>query len=126
MNNALQHGLIATEQYSRPQRSAIDHALNRVLTFDHFRYQRKPFCLTSCDLKGCYDRILHIVAYLALRRVGVRRPKLLAMFETIQTMIHKIRTAFKDSKKSCGGDNMGDWENYTQGVLQGNTCGPQI
>ena len=77
MYNALKHDLNATEQYSRPRRSAIDHALNRTLTFDHFRYLRKPFCLTSCDLKGCYDHILHITAYLTLRRVGVRRTKLI-------------------------------------------------
>ena len=58
--------------------------------------------------------------------MGVQRPKLLAMFDTIQKMIHKIRTAFGDSDESYGGDNIGDWEKYAQGVLQGNPCGPQI
>ena len=53
MNQALQHELIAIEQYSRPNRSAIDHVLNRVLCFDHFYYKRAPFRIASCDLKGC-------------------------------------------------------------------------
>ena len=81
MHSAIDHDLLATEQYSRPKRSAIDHALNRVLTFDHFRAQRQPFCIASCDLKGCYNRIIHAAAYLALRRVGVKRPKLIAIFQ---------------------------------------------
>ena len=126
MHSALDHNLIATEQYSRPNRSAIDHALNRILTFDHFRYERKPFCIASCDLKGCYDRIIHAAAYLALRRVGVRRPKLLSMFSTIQRMVHKIRTSFGDSEDTYGGDDIEDWDNYAQGILQGNASGPQI
>ena len=126
MHAAVDHGLMATEQYSRPGRSAIDHALNRILVFDHFKYQRTPFCLASSDLKGCYDRIIHIAAYLAMRRVGVRRPKLIAMFKTIQHMIHKIRTAFGDSESTYGGIDLEEWENYAQGVLQGNASGPQI
>ena len=126
MYSAIDNNLLAMEQYSRPNRSAIDHALNRVLTFDHFRAQRQPFCIASCDLKGCYDRIIHIAAYLALRRVGIQRPKLIAMFSTIQRMIHKIRTAFGESEKTYGGDDISDWENYAQGILQGNASGPQI
>ena len=127
MRNALQFNCIATEQYSRPQRSAIDHALNRTLTFDHFQYARRPFCLASCDLKGCYDRIVHTAAALALRRVGVKPQRIQSMFTSIQRMVHKIRTVFGDSNVTYGGDELDSkWENYPQGVLQGNACGPQI
>ena len=41
-------------------------------------------------------------------------------------MIHNIRTAFGDSEEAYGGDNIDDWDNYAQGVLQGNASGPQI
>ena len=126
MNNALTHNLIATEQYSRPRRSAIEHALNRVLTFDHFLYLRTPFCVASCDLKGCYDRIIHIAAYLALRKAGVPRTRLLAMFKTIQHMIHKVRTSYGDSSSTYGGEFKGYWDNFAQGILQGNASGPQV
>ena len=127
MNNALAHDCIAKEQYSRPGRSAIDHALNRALTFDHFLYTRKPFCLASCDLKGCYDRIIHTAASIALQRVGVHPHKLRSMMSSIQRMSHKIRTAFGDSDITYGGDELSEeWSNYPQGVLQGNACGPQI
>jgi len=73
MDRALCQGCIAPEQYSRPTRSAIDHALNRRLTFDHQFYTRCPFCLGCCDLMGCYDRILHTIAALVLRKVGVSK-----------------------------------------------------
>ena len=127
MHNALKNGCIAKEQYSRPNRSAIDHALNRTLTFDHFLYSRRPFCLASCDLKGCYDRIVHTAAALALRRIGVQPQKVQSMFSSIQRMIHKIRTVFGDSDTTYGGDVLDKkWENYPQGILQGNACGPQI
>jgi hypothetical protein len=49
---ALKQGHIATEQYSRPQRKAIDHALNRKLVMDHQLYQRQPYAITCCDLKA--------------------------------------------------------------------------
>jgi len=39
MDAAIQLNTIATEQYSRPQRKAIDHTLNRRLVMDHQLYQ---------------------------------------------------------------------------------------
>ena len=41
-------------------------------------------------------------------------------------MVHKISTAFGESSISYGGDDIGDWHNYPQGFLQGNTAGPTI
>ena len=48
------------------------------------------------------------------------------MFNTIQRMIHYIRTDFGDSSNGYGGDDIDNWENYPQGVLQGNAAGPTI
>ena len=59
MNMALANDLIAPEQYSRPNRRAIDQALNRRLMFDYFAMMKRPFSMTSCDLAGCYDRVVH-------------------------------------------------------------------
>ena len=124
MDHALCQGCIAPEQYSRPNRSAIDHALNRRLTFDHQFYTRCPSCLGCCDLTGCYDRILHTIAALVLRKVGVSKAKIHSMFSTIQRMVHCIRTAFGDSKDTYGGDDIGNWELEPQGILQGNALRP--
>jgi hypothetical protein len=75
---------------------------------------------------GCYDRILHTIAALVLRKVGVSKAKIHSMFSTIQRMVHCIRTAFEDSKDTYGGDDIGNWELEPQGILQGNASGPHI
>ena len=42
-------------------------------------------------------------------------------------MVHKIRTIFGDSDTTYDGDDIEEgWENFPQGILQGNACGPQI
>ena len=48
------------------------------------------------------------------------------MFDTIQRMVHSIRTMYGDSTLTYGGDEIGSWNNYPQGVLQGNACGSTI
>ena len=51
------------------------------------------------------------------------------MRKSIQLMTHRIRTLFGDSVITWGGEHLPDlkdWENYSQGVLQGNTVGSTI
>ena len=84
------------------------------------------FDLTSSDLEGCYDRIIHAAAALELLQVGIPHLKTYAMFSTIQRVIRIIRTSFGDSKMSYGGDEIGDWQNSPQGFLQGNKSGSTI
>jgi len=50
------------------------------------------------DLTGCYDRIVHNAAALALLRIGVSNAKIHTMFASIQRMIHRVRTVFGDSE----------------------------
>ena len=125
-SNAIKLNSFATEQFSRPGRSAIDQCISKRCAIDHHQSTRQCFALTSCDLAGCYDRIVHTAAALALLRIGLSKPRIFSMFETIQRMTHKIRTAFGDSEGSYGGDNIGDWSNAPQGVLQGNASGPAV
>jgi Reverse transcriptase (RNA-dependent DNA polymerase). len=126
MKYALAQKGIATEQYSRPQRKAIDHALNRKLVMDHQLYRRQPYAITCCDLKSCYDRILHGPASLALQHVGMPQTEVASMFDSIQRMTHTVRTSFGDSTSSYGNHNTKKWSLPPQGVLQGNGSGPAI
>ena len=41
-------------------------------------------------------------------------------------MIHRVRTAFGDSEKYYGGDDLGPGENFLQGMVQGNAAGPSM
>ena len=123
---ALKHNQLAPEQYSRPGRDCRDHALNRRLTADCRQYERTCWSLSMSDLTGCYDRIVHTAAALALLRLGIPKQKIHVMFETIQQMVHRVRTAYGDSSTTYGGDSYKKWKNAPQGVLQGNAAGPVV
>lgn len=125
MRLALDKGLITDEQYSRPGRSSQDNVLNKRLMFDYARLRRQTFAVCACDLKSCYDRIVHNAATLALRRAGVRMSDIQSMFGTIQQMIHKVRTAFGDSDRTYCADNP-EFLHPIQGTCQGNGAGPSI
>ena len=126
MHLALDNNLIAPEQYSRPNRKAIDHALNRRLMFDYFTMRKRPFSMTSCDLAGCYDRVIHGAISLALQRVGISQDNIASMCGTLQQMIHVVRTAFGDSTSTIGGEDWGQYLLPCMGMFQGNKAGPPI
>jgi hypothetical protein len=124
MNHAEKKNMIAKEQYgSRKGHCSIDHAVNKRLTFDLFRLYRSPGAVCSNDAKSCYDRILHSIAALAMKRLGVPEPPIHCMLTCIQQMDHFIRTTHGDSTSSYT-------SKYTripfQGVLQGNGAAPSI
>ena len=80
----------------------------------------------SSDLEGCYDRINHTAAVLAFVRVDISHTKIHSMFSSRQIMVHRFFTSFGDLDITYGGDEMGDWENYPQGVLQDKSIGSTI
>jgi hypothetical protein len=125
MYHAEQKKLIAPEQYgSRKALSAIEHCTNKRLTFDIIRQTKVPAALCSNDAKGCYDRIVHAVATLAMRRLGMPKEPILSMFRTLQDMRHHIRTAYGDSNTCFLARDVNPIA--IQGVGQGNGAGPQV
>ena len=126
MDNAISLKKVAAEQFAVKNTSAIEQIISKRCTIDHHQSKRTCFALTSSDLSGCYDRIVHTAAALALLRVGIPHSKIKSMFDSIQRMVHKTRTTYGDSAFEYGGDDIGPWENYPQGVLQGNAAGPTI
>ena len=113
---------IPKEQYgSRKGHSSIDHAINKRLMYDILRQHRSPGVLCSNDAKSCFDRIIHSIAMLAYRRIGVPEPPVKSMLHTIQRMRHHVRTTFGDSEFTMHRDEM--MEPF-QGLLQGNGASP--
>ena len=100
---------------------AVEVNQNWTLANDHIRGCRVRAILISNDAKGCFDRIAHVVAILALRRLGVPRPAILSMIQVIQQMQHYIRTAFGESDRSYGPNTTGP---PPQGLIQGNGTAP--
>jgi hypothetical protein len=113
---------VPSEAYgSRRGYRAVDCALNKVLVNDIIRQKAMIAALCSNDAKSCYDRIVHAVATLSMRRLGVTKEACHVMFGTLQQVEHHVATTFGTSE-----------EPYTalefplQGVGQGNGAGPAI
>ena len=106
MKAAERNNLIAKEQFgSRKGNSAIEHAINKVLTMDYFRVAKISAIVCANDAKSCYDRIVLRAAFLALRAMGIPAPTINSMFSTIKRMEHFTRTAFGTSDTKYGGKN---------------------
>ena len=108
---------MAPEQYSTPGREVIDHTLKKIWVFDIVRYQKSSIALL-CDLKLCYNRIVYILAVMAMERAGTTSYLTTSMYRTIDAVEHC------DFSSIYGG-----FEGYiavVMGVGQGNGCGPQM
>jgi hypothetical protein len=106
---------------SRKRHRSIECAVNKVFTTDLARQEHRSMALCSNDAKSCYDRILHAIASICMRRVGVPKQTCMMMFGTLAKVKHYIRTTYGDSSNaySC-------IEIPFQGVYQGNGAGPGI
>ena len=98
---------------------AVGGYFQEVITF----HGQKNYC--ACDLKSCYDRVVHTAASLVLQRVGVPVQNIKCMFRTIQRLIHRIHTAFGLSECTFGGLSS-KYKKPLQGMGQGNGAGPSI
>ena len=98
MKQAEANNILAPEQFgSRKNHRSNMVALNHRITFDLCRQRRQALAIVSVDAKSCYDRIIHNVACLSLRRIGIPIEPLLCMFKTLQTAHHYVMTAFEIS-----------------------------
>ena len=126
MQEAERSGTLAREQYgSRQGMTAIECALNKRLMYDISRQTKRTMGMCSCDLKSCYDRILHNFASIAMQRAGAPRTAIVSMLRTIGNLKHTVRTVYGDSDTTFGGE---EWRNLDplHGIGQGNGAGPAI
>jgi exonuclease III len=120
MWTAEKYGCIAREQAGgRRAHCPEESSLNMVLVNDDSRFKRKAMAICSNDAKGCFDRIVHSVAVICLRRFGLPQAPLTSMFQVIQQLDHHIRTAFGDSEQTYGPNSYAG-AHPNQGTLQGN------
>ena len=123
MEQAEKHKILEPEQFgSRKHHRSIMVALNQRLKFDLCRQRRQALATVSVDAKFCYDRIVHNVACINLRRLGIPIEPLLCMFKTLQVAHHHIMTAFGISETTY----RSLLEIPLQGIGQGNGAGPSI
>ena len=75
---------------SRKRHEAVDIALNRKITSDIMRQNRRPGAILGVDAASCYDRIVHSIVILIARQEGLSLLPLLALFGTIQKMTYFV------------------------------------
>ena len=122
MRKAEADGTFAPEQYgSRNRHSAPSVSLNNRLTDDIMRQTRRGGAYVSNDAKSCYDRIVHSVLSLSLRRMGVAREPIRSLVHTMQQLHHHVKTAHGISDTGYSADEAAT---PMQGVVQGNAMGP--
>ena len=76
--------------------------LNKKLTLDIIRQIKIPTALCSTDLQGCYDRIAHAIASLALQRHSISKSEVTCVFATLQNLEHTMQCAYGHSSASYG------------------------
>jgi hypothetical protein len=124
MAHAELHNQLPEEQYSsRKNKTAIAHALNKHLSYDLMRQMKTAGALCSNNAKSCYNRILHSVASLCLKRLGLPDGAIVCMFSTLQNLEHTMRTIYGDSEQKYGGQL---WIVPLHGSGQGNGGGPML
>ena len=63
------------------------HCVNKQLTLDLFCQLQVNGALCSDNAKGCYERVVHSTASLAMQRAGVSAKSTTCMFCTIQQLL---------------------------------------
>jgi len=121
---AERYNLLAAEKYgSRLFCSAIHVAVNKIFVYNISRQMKQPLAMCSNDARSCYDRIVHVAAFLVIRRLGIPKPMIMRMLNTIQLITHNICTSFGDSTATYGGTN---WWLPPHRTIQGNGAFPII
>jgi len=118
------YNCMANKQYvSCLYRSAIHLATSKRLIYDVSHQMEKPIVVCSNGARSCYGKIVHIAAFLALRRMVIAKPIIISMLHTIQMMEHIIRTSYDDSTETYGSS---EWRLPPHGKIYGNGASPLI
>lgn len=107
---------------STPGKMASSALLQKILSVDQMRLERRAGGLFDCDATGCYDRILPPVASLHLQALGLHY--------SIATMLARLMFVMKryvKTKQGISRQSIRNTKHHTLfGIGQGNGGGPAI
>ena len=86
--------LLDVEQYRKLHGSSIYLATNKWIAYNMSRQMKHPIAVCSNNARSCYDMIVHLVAFLAFRRLSIPTAMIISMLHTIQQIEHIICTSF--------------------------------
>ena len=107
---------------SRPSKQCHSAILNKVLTYEIHRYQKKPLAYIENDAAGCYDRIINPLILIFLRILGLSKSLVACLAATWEQSHHRIKTLYGIS--ATGYRNSKECPLFGPG--QGSTIGPLL
>jgi hypothetical protein len=63
-------GIISKHQYGRARKTCMAPVINKLLTVQFFIQKKIEGILFDNDAQGCYYRIISVIAFACLRRIG--------------------------------------------------------
>ena len=89
------HNHLPDIQYgSRPSKMCHSPVLNKVLTYEIHRYNKRPLAYIENDAVGCYDRIINPLVLIFLRILGLSKPLVASLANTWEATYHRIKTLY--------------------------------
>ena len=76
---------------------AVEVPLNVRFVDDFLRIKRKKGSVCSNDTVSCFDRTVHSIFAMCLRRLGMHENPVKTMMDALQALEHHMRMAFGDS-----------------------------
>ena len=77
------YNLLAAKQHGKLHGNVIHLATTKRPTYDISRKMKLPMVVWFNNARSCYDRIVHMVAFLDLRWIGIPKPMIVSMLPTI-------------------------------------------
>jgi hypothetical protein len=79
---------------SRPSKMCLTPVLNKVLTYEIHRYNKRPLAYIENDTVGCYDRIINPLVLIFLRILGLSTTLVSSLAHTWEATYHRIKTMY--------------------------------
>ena len=123
MRNAVQNNLLEAESFgSTPGKMATSAVVQKLVSIDQLRIERRAGGIFDCDASGCYDRILPPLASVHLQALGLHR--------SIGTFLGRLMfQAQRHVKTTNGVSNSSirtEKKRILHGIGQGNGGGPAM
>lgn len=107
---------------STPGKMAASALLQKVLSTDQLKIERRAGGIFNCDAKGCYDRIISPLASVHLKALG-QDPSIATFLDGLMFVAKR----FVKTKQGVSSKSIRTTEEYPLfGICQGNGGGPAI
>jgi hypothetical protein len=90
---------LTEEQWARPNRTAMDPALRKLLSFEYSRVMYVTLVFFANDTTACFDRMVPDISAIISRKYGMEKNVLIYRNKVLEELKRSIRTMQGDSKK---------------------------